>query len=166
VIDVVARAGRPLREEVAKAFVEELFPQAGAIEPIRLREVALAALARPQHFAFEPEDGIESVRLTALRFSPDGSAGRLTLEAGRKDGPTLHDMARSWFGINDPLARGPSITRARLAIRFAAGNGRRRPRTLPVELTEPHGCNLRDRSDEERLIGEKYLKLWQLVRDV
>lgn len=166
VIDVVTRAGRPLREEVAKAFVEELFPQSGAIERIRLRELALSNLARPQHFAVEPEDGIESVRLTALRFSPDGSTGRLTLEAGPKEGPALHELARSWFGPSDPLARGPSIKRARIAIKFAAGNGRRRPRTLPLELTEPHGCNLRDRSDEERLIGEKYLKLWQLVREV
>ena len=40
VIDVVARAGRPLREKVARAFVEELFPSEAAIEPIG-REVAL-----------------------------------------------------------------------------------------------------------------------------
>ena len=64
-IDVVARAGRPLREEVARAFVEELFPSEAAIEPIRLREVALAGLARPQSFAVDPEDGIENVRLRA-----------------------------------------------------------------------------------------------------
>ena len=37
---------------------------------------------------------------------------------------------------------------------------------MPVELTEPHGCNLRDRSDQERLICDKYLRLWGLVRDV
>ena len=49
---------------------------------------------------------------------------------------------------------------------FPAGNGRRRARTLIVELTVPFGCNLRDHSDEERLIGEKYLKRWGLVRDV
>ena len=73
---------------------------------------------------------------------------------------------RVWFGTNDPLARGPTIKRARFAIRFAAVNGRRRPRTLPVELTEPHGCNLRDRSDEERLIGEKYLRRWELMREL
>jgi hypothetical protein len=166
VIDVVARAGRPLREAVAKAFVEELFPQGADIEPVRLREVTLAGLARPGSFPVDPEDGIEGVRLTALRFAPNGVAGRVTLEAGGKDGPTLHELSRSWFGTSDPLARGPSITRARLAIRFPSGNGRRRTRTLQVELTEPHGCNLRDRSDEERLVGEKYLKRWGLVRDV
>ena len=165
-IDVVARAGQPLREEVAKAFVEELFPHDAAIEPVRLRQVMLSGLARPRPFAVDPEDGIDSVRLRALRFAPDGDVGWVTLEAGAKDGPTLHELARRWFGINDPLGRGPTIRRARIAIRFAAGNGRRRPRTLPLELAEPHGCNLRDRSDEERLVGEKYLKRWGLLREV
>ncbi|MFO1036175.1 MAG: hypothetical protein U1E45_04955 [Geminicoccaceae bacterium] len=166
VIDVVARAGRQLREEVAKAFAEELFPQQAGIEPVRLRQVILSGLALARSFAVDPEDGIENVRLTALRLAPDGPAGRITLETGKKDGPALHELSKSWFGSYDPLARGPSITQARLTIRFAAGDGRRRPRTLPVQLTEPHGCNLRDRSDEERLVGEKYLKRWDLIRDL
>ena len=78
----------------------------------------------------------------------------------------LHDLSRSWFGGNDPLAKGPAIMHARIAIRFHPGEGRKRVRTLQVELKEPHGCNLRDRSDLERLVGEKYLKRWDLVRDV
>ena len=74
VIDIVGSAGRPLREAVAKAFVEELFPQGADIAPVRLREVALAALARPSSFPVDPEDGIEGVRLTALRIEPTGVA--------------------------------------------------------------------------------------------
>ena len=165
VIDVIARAGRQLREAVAKAFVEELFPQSDSIEPVRLRQVNLSGLARPRRFHVDPKDGIDGVRLTALRFGPSGVAGRVTLEVGAKDGPTLHELSHSWFGSNDPLARGPAITRARVAIRFHPTGGKR-GRTLQVELTEPHGCNLRDRSDMERLVGEKYLKLWDLVRDI
>ena len=68
VIDVVARAGRQLREEVAKAFVEELFPLEAGIEPVRLRQVMLSSLARPHNFPVDPEDGIDSVRLMALRI--------------------------------------------------------------------------------------------------
>ena len=89
----------------------------------------------------------------------------MTIEVGAKDGPTLHELSHSWFGSNDPLARGPAITRARVAIRFHPTAGSE-ARTLQVELTEPHGCNLRDRSDMERLVGEKYLKRWDLVRDI
>ena len=29
----------------------------------------------------------------------------------------------------------------------------------------PHGCDLKDRTERERLIGEKYLLQWDLVRD-
>lgn len=166
VIDVVARAGRQLREAVAKAFVEELFPTSGQLEPVRLRQVQLAALALPCSFPVDPEDGIAGVRLTSLRLAPNGVEGWLTLEVANKNGRTLHEVARGWIGANDPLARRPAVQRARLAIRFHPGSGGSRARILRVELREPHGCNLRDRSDLERLVGEKYLRRWGLVRDL
>jgi hypothetical protein len=166
VIDVVAHAGWQLREAVAKAFAEELFPQEAGFEPVRLRQVMLSGLARPRSFPVDPEDGIDGVRLTSLRLAPNGVEGRLTLEVAAKNSRTLHEISQSWFGGNDPLAKGPTITQARIAVRFHPGVGGRRARTLQVELKEPHGCNLRDRSDIERLVGEKYLKRWDLVRDV
>jgi len=29
----------------------------------------------------------------------------------------------------------------------------------------PHGCNLRDQTEEEQLIGEKYLRRWGILAD-
>ena len=43
------------------------------IEPVRLRQVMLSSLARPRNFPVDPEDGIDSVRLMALRIAPDGA---------------------------------------------------------------------------------------------
>ena len=166
VIDIIAGAGREQREQVARAFVEELFPQDAGLEPVRLREIVLSSLARTRPFPVDPEDGIDHVHLAELRIEPNGGSGRVTLEAVRGDGPTLHELSRRWFGSSDPLARDPRVIKARLSIRFPKGNGRRRARTLQVMLTEPHGCNLRDRSDEERLVGEKYLRRWDLLRDL
>jgi len=30
----------------------------------------------------------------------------------------------------------------------------------------PHGCNLKDQTEEEQLIGEKYLRRWGILNDV
>jgi hypothetical protein len=165
-IDVVAHAGRELRTEVARAFAEELLPADATLEPVRLRRFDLSRLAVAPVFPTAPEDGIRSVRLASVRLSPDGCPGRVTLELGNDPARTLHEAARDLFGPYDPLPRAAWITRARLVIRFEPRSGQRRGRSVPVELCEPHGCNLRDRSDYERLIGEKYLRLWGLLRDV
>ena len=94
------------------------------------------------------------------------STERLTLEVDRSGGRTLYQAAQEWFGPYDPLPNAGRITHAKLAIEFERREGQRRGRLLQLELREPHGCNLRDRSEEERLIGEKYLRRWGLVRDV
>lgn len=165
-IDVVADGGGKPREAVAKAFAEELLPATDGLNPVKLRQLDLSGLATPQSFPVDPIDGIESVRLISLRVAPDGPEGHLTLEVGPNGRRTLHEMARSWFESGDPLPRRPSILRARLAIRFSPLPGKSRGRILNVELSVPCGCNLRDQSDQERLIGEKYLRRWGLVREV
>jgi hypothetical protein len=30
----------------------------------------------------------------------------------------------------------------------------------------PHGCDLKDRTERERIVGEKYLQRWKLLKDV
>ena len=167
-IDVVAKAGKELREAVARAFVEELFPaDADAeFEPVRLQELDLSGLALQTSFPVDPEDGIASVRLVLLRFSARRD-GRPRHARDRRQVTSLPQ--RGGAGLvrgNNPLRQRPRITKAKLAIGFAPRPGQRRGRTLPVELTWPYGCNLRDRSDQERLVGEKNLRRWNLVRDV
>lgn len=78
----------------------------------------------------------------------------------------MHQLSREWFPSDDPLRRRPAVTHAKLAIQFLKRTGQRRGRTFPVELAVPHRCNLRDRSEHERLIGEKYLRKWGLIHEV
>jgi hypothetical protein len=32
-----------------------------------------------------------------------------------------------------------------------------------LTITMPHGCNLKDQTEEEQLIGEKYLRRWGIL---
>lgn len=79
---------------------------------------------------------------------------------------TIWDMARERFGATDPLSGGWVVTQAKLSIYFQPDAASRRGRTLPLTITMPHGCNLKDCTERERMIGEKYLRRWGIVRDV
>ena len=91
---------------------------------------------------------------------------RVTLECMRGAERSIWQMAEARFGESDPLAGGYKVTQVRFTIKFHATPGVRGGRTLPVTISMPKGCDLKDRTDRERLVGEKYLKRWRMLRDV
>ena len=91
---------------------------------------------------------------------------RVTLECMRQATQTIWQMAQDRFGANNPLLGGWVVTQARLTIRFHPEAGARRGKTLPLTITMPHGCNLKDQTEREQMIGDKYLRRWGILRDV
>ena len=57
------------------------------------------------------------------------------------------------------------VTRARFTIKFHPGSEGGRGKSLALTVTMPNGCNLKDMTPQERLIGEKYLRLWGILKD-
>src|SRR5690606_13124232 len=57
------------------------------------------------------------------------------------------------------------ITRARFTIKFHSGPEGGSGKSLTLTVTMPHGCNLKDMTQHERLIGEKYLRRWGILTD-
>jgi hypothetical protein len=166
VIEVVA-GDRESRGELVSLFAEELLGIGPEAQRLPFRQFNLNVLLKPYDFPTDAEDGIDSVRVTLLRLMPLDSAGeRATLECSRVTGQTIWDMASDRFGNNDPLAAGWLITKAKLVIRFHPEPGSRRGKTLPLTVTMPQGCDLKERTERERLIGEKYLQRWRLVKNV
>ena len=165
-IEVVAKT-REFRGTLVQFFA--LYILGSLIEGQRLpvRHYSLDHLRRPFAFPTEAGDGIESVAVTMIRLMPlDTQAERVTLECMREASRSIWSMAAERFGDSNPLLEGHRITQVRLRIRFAARAGGRGSRSLPVTITTPHGCDLKGRSARERMIGEKYLELWRLRRDV
>ncbi len=78
----------------------------------------------------------------------------------------LYEYADEHQGDRSPLKTGCFFpTQAKISIRFHPENGAKRGKVLPVKISMPNGCDLRSRTDRERLIGEKYLKRWGLLED-
>ena len=166
VIEVVAKE-RPVREELVRLFAAHLLNAAFYGERLQVRQYTLEGLRRPFAFPTDPTDNIEGVRLSLLRLMPLDTGGeRVTLECMRGAQRNIWQMAYARFGQRDPLQEGYRITQARFVIKFKPSPGVRGGRTLPVMISMPEGCDLKDRTDRERLIGEKYLRRWGWLRDV
>jgi hypothetical protein len=166
VIEVVAN-DRETRRVFAGLFAKHLLHSAFTGERLPLRQYRLDHLRGPTAFSSEAADNIESVRLSLLRLRPlDTDAERITLECMGRRESSIWDMAASRFGEHDPLSEGYRVTQARLVIRFKALPGVRGNRTLPVTISIPNGCNLKDRTRREQVIGQKYLRRWGLLTDV
>ena len=165
VIEVVA-SDRESREDMVRFLARDLLGIEFQQERLPFRHYDLSVLLKPHDFPTDLADGIAAVEVKSLRLMPIESVGeRVTLECLRKADRSIWDMARERFGAADPLQGGWVATQAKLTIRFHPTGGSRRGRTLPLTVTMPHGCNLKDQTEREQLIGERYLRRWGILRD-
>lgn len=164
-IEVIAN-DKATRGEIVKATVTHLLGIAFKENRLPLRCYDLSVLLTPYDFPVDPEDGVEGVEVRELRLMPiDDSSRRVTLEnMARADG-TIWSMADEMFQERTPLRDGFVITRAKLAVKLAKRPGGDRRRTLTLSITWPHGCDLKDRTATEQMIGEKYLRRWGILVD-
>jgi hypothetical protein len=127
----------------------------------------LMPLRSRMEFLTDPQDGIESVRVVMLRLNPyDNPGQRVTIEVPRTSQDDIWSMADRHFGMRSPLKGGWGITQARMIIRFRPDATGRPARSLPVMISLPSGCDLKERTEDERVVGERYLRRWGIFRDV
>lgn len=166
VIEVVA-AGRDSRDHLARLFTKIMLEQEVEAGRLPLRRYDLSSLLRPRAFPTDPEDGIESVRLVLLRVDPIDKRGvRATIEATRFADEDIYQAATYLLSEQALLCDCVVPTQAKLSITFYPELGARRGKVLTVTITMPNGCDLKNRTERERMIGEKYLRHWGLVRDL
>ena len=166
VVEVVANK-KETRQAFVRYFAESLLGVELGSNRLPLRRYDLASLRRPHQFHTDPGDGIESVRVTCLRLMPFGTTGeRVMLECVHDASKTIWQMAAEHFEDNDPLRHGWIVTQAKLVIKFRPTATMTRGRSLPLTISMPHGCDLKDRTEVERLVGDKYLRRWGILDNV
>jgi hypothetical protein len=163
-IEVVAPK-KQQRTELAQIFARTLLGHEIKGERLPPRFYNLALFMQEQEFDFDPEDGIESVRLAFVKF--ESLDGRTLFAIEPKDADdTIHAAARREFAERSPFRPGNRIVEVVIAVRFRPARGRRTGPTVDIKLTHPNGCNLKDKSERERLLAEKYLKRWGVIEDL
>jgi len=159
-LEMYAKGGKKVIEPLQQMFSRiilgaPLEPEEPGVQAYQLNGL----MERDFAFPTDPEDGIEDVVLRSLRLSILGRRrGRITLEPDPNDGrDRIYEM------LEDDLNRRRlpksilHVTKATLNFKL---NGNGHGRSLTFNITYPNGCDLKSKRDDQRLLGEKYLKRW------
>ena len=166
IIEVVAKE-RAHRPALVSLFAEHVLATNNPGGRIPIRQYRIEHLRRPHEFQTEPEHQIDRVDVKQMCLMPFEAQGeRLTLELLRKSSGTIWDLARRRLHGGENALGSYIITRITLVVRFKAKVGAGRARALPIAISAGTGCNLKDCTEQERLIGEKYLRDWGILVDV
>lgn len=163
-IEVIAQ-GKEQREIVARLFSETLLGTEIEAMRIPLKRYDITSLIAPRTFQTDPEDGIESVAVVSLTLKPMDGEGRITFDYLSKYSSSIYGRVNEWFRQNDPLKGGFYLTQAKIVVKFHPTDGEKRGKSLPVKITMPNRCDLKSRTEKERLIGDKYLARWKLIKE-
>ncbi|CAK0774777.1 hypothetical protein WCLP8_510010 [uncultured Gammaproteobacteria bacterium] len=165
IIEVVAQQ-KLKREDPVKLFAAALLDQTIEGKRIPLRHYDLSVFMTERDFPTDPQDGIVDIRLRLVKFEHHDSRSLVTIEA-RHEEETVHAAARRMFENRNPFTVGDfDIREVVLAVKFRPDRFNIRGKTLAVKLRHPNGCDLKDKTDKERKLGEKYLRRWGILTEV
>lgn len=164
-LELFAQGGQkvwaPLQVHFCRAVLDEEVDPADPVRP----SYYLDRLLNP-NFALptDPADLVEEARITRLRFSPRGSGGYIEIKADAKGPPDdiHHKIARHIKPGS--IGDGTRVMQASFALKFFH-DGKGRQQTMTFNVTAPHSCDLKHRPDEQRVVGERCLRLWEVTRD-
>jgi hypothetical protein len=156
------------RGKLAKAFVNTFLKTGDDVDEIPIKKFDLSKLKVPYNFMkdVDPSDLIDDVKVTLLKLQPLDSRNSTTLEALFRDHRSIYSLAQDWYAQYNPLHGSFTIKRARLSIKFKPTDKNPRGKLLHVNITDPNGCDLKDRSEREKMIGNKYLEKWGLMERI
>jgi hypothetical protein len=153
---------KEIRRTIATQFAKTLLHAELSGETLPRLRLDLSSLIEDHPFPTLPEDGIEKVKLTMLTLS--SSDQRLTQQFAIKfkDPETLQEILDERYGEFNPLEGDLYPWKARIEVLFEPAESRKRGKKITVDLTNPNKCNLRGKTDRERIILNKYLQYWGL----
>ncbi len=164
-IEIVVE-GKESRKAIPKIFSEILLKFQIDGQQIPLKYYNIQSLLKERALSVDPEDGIEYVNVTMLKVAPPNSYNTVTLDVATKEERSIYDVSKDYFGDNDPLKSGFTLKQARISIKFMPDAESSRGKVLHVKIREPNGCDLKSKSQKEKLIGDKYLAKWGLVETI
>jgi len=153
------RAGQ-LVEMFASAM---LHGQPAPEDPNRYPYQLNGLLRRDFLFVLEPEDGVRQIRIQKLRFNIIGgsrdNSRQMELVTQEGDKPQdIYMMLDKFLNQNNLPLSMLHVTNAILALTFTEnGPGR----TMCIGLST-RSCNLKSKPEEQRLLGERLLRRWNI----
>lgn len=164
VIEVIAPR-KAQRAELAALFAKVLLGHAIEGGRVPIRHFDLSVFMEERELDFDPRDGIEEAWVQLVKVQSLDTGLYLSLERATRE-VTLHAAAELKLGEQNPFRGGWRPIEVLLAIHFRPDAVNPRGVTITIKLRDPNGSDLKDKSEKHRLISEKYLPLWRVVRDL
>jgi len=165
-IEVVGQDSKS-RPRLARLFAEHILRHRimGIFMP--LREYDLSSLRIPRRFPTDPNDGISHVQVMSISICHDDIPhASFVIDLKQRCQLTPYEFFDQGFESNGPLGKKKfGIHHAVLSAHFRPDRHNRRGKVVTFKLTLPNGCDLKGKTEKERLICEKYLPRWGLVKE-
>ncbi|MBF0401359.1 MAG: hypothetical protein HQL90_11385 [Magnetococcales bacterium] len=167
IIEVVAN-GTENRARLARLFAEIILRQGILGMRVPLRQYDLSQLLQPYDFPSDPDDGIDAVKVLRLQLRRrEAEQAHLALLAKWDKRETVYDYARQSLISADDLPNEYAVDEVLFSVRLRpTRRSSWRRRTINIAIALPNGCNLKSKTEQERMICDKYLPRWGLVKEV
>jgi len=163
-LEMYAKGGKKVYEPLQRRFCKAVLGlDVGPADPQK-PAYSLDHLLRPDRaMRTDPADRIVSAMITRVRLAPLGRPSEyIELGLDRERGVNRIDAAIEEYLNTNRLHVG-SVTARQMSfqLRFAEGGPCRQ---MTFNVSCPNSCDLKGRPDEQRAIGERCLRLWEVAR--
>ncbi|MFO0911492.1 MAG: hypothetical protein U0795_00925 [Pirellulales bacterium] len=166
-VELIAKGGRKVHSPLRKAFCRALLGLDVEDAPPLKPAYQLDHLLKPEfEFPTDPQDRIAEVRLRRLRIFPRRTSPLLEYvefkfagQAARLDGLSAVYRTLMELGLGTDQV---TVSHAGIQVQFL-GDSERRSRTMMFTIAAPSSCDLKSKSDDDRLVGEKCLRQWGIL---
>ena len=161
-LEVYAKGGRQVIEPLQQVYSNVILGETLDTEDPDAHPYHLDGLME-RSFAFptDPEDGILDVSLRCLRLSILGrTRKRITLEPDPDKG-RLHIYEMLEEDLNRKRLPKSILHVTKATFNFKL-NGNGHGRSLTFSVSYPNACDLKSKREDQRMLGEKYLKRWKI----
>jgi hypothetical protein len=150
------------RADIARLLAVNVLGCSPDFEPVPARAYDLSVLKQRVAFDSEPIDRIEKVSVSMMKLVPtETNAELITVETKRTSERDIWAVIDDRLGA-DALTSDYTIQQALIVIRYKSSDSNR-TRSLPVMITHPNRSNLKEQTEIERAVWNKYLPRWGLV---
>ncbi|MBF0453893.1 MAG: hypothetical protein HQL72_03625 [Magnetococcales bacterium] len=164
-IEVVGQDSKS-RPRLARLFAEHILRQRimGIFMP--MREYDLSSLRIPRRFPTDPKDGISHVQVMSITMNhKDIPHASFIIDLKQQCQLTPYEFSNQGLAGGDPFGKKEfQICQAVISVHFRPDRTNRRGKIITLKLTLPNGCDLKGKIEKERLVCEKYLPAWGLVK--
>ena len=162
-LDLFVQGDKNLRRDIEAIFARLILKEELPTMIAERQPYELNGLRNPDFdFPTDPEDGIQEVRVKALRLSIVGPGfGRITFEsdARRKRGDIYELMDKSLNHVR-MATEAINVTRAVFDVIYATGG---KPKTDSFYISYPDTCSLKDTPEHLKL--QEYLRRWGIANE-